>query len=64
MLEFSKHILKSVSFDRALFQKELMKLLSRLKPDEALLLKAWALGTFGHMYGDMIHDAYRSITRV
>ncbi len=63
MLEFSKHILKSVSFDRALFQKELMKMLSRLKPDEATLLKAWALATFGHVYGDMIQEAYRSITR-
>ena len=63
MLEFSKHILKSVSFDRALFQKELMKMLSRLKPDEAMLLKAWALATFGHMYGDMIVDACKNITR-
>lgn len=64
MLDFSKHILKSVSFDRALFQKELMKMLTRLKPDEATLLKAWALATFGHMYGDMIQDAYKSIARV
>jgi hypothetical protein len=63
MLEFSKHILKSVSFDRALFQKELSKLLTRLKPDEALLLKAWALGTFGQQYGEMIQDAYRNFTR-
>lgn len=63
MLEFSKHILKSVSFDRALFQKELVKMLSRLKADEALLLKAWALATFGHLYGDMIQDAYRTFTR-
>lgn len=62
MLEFSKHILKSVSFDRSLFQKELMKMLARLKPDEATLLKAWALATFGHLYGDMIQEAYRGIT--
>lgn len=62
MLEFSKHILKSVSFDRALFQKELKKMLNRLKPDEALLLKAWALGTFGHLYGDMILDAYKNFS--
>jgi hypothetical protein len=64
MLEFSKHILKSVSFDRALFQKELSKMLTRLKPEEATLLVTWALATFGHMYGDMIHEAYKSIARV
>ncbi len=63
MLEFSKHILKSVSFDRSLFQKELKKMLNRLKPDEAMLLKAWALATFGHMYGDMIVDAYKNFSQ-
>lgn len=63
MLEFSKHILKSVSFDRALFQKELMKMLHRLKPDEALLLKVWALTTFGHLYGDLIREAYQNFAR-
>jgi hypothetical protein len=62
MLEFSKHILKSVSFDRSLFQKELKKMLGRLKPDEAMLLKAWALATFGHLYGDMIIDAYKNFS--
>ncbi|CAN5203045.1 hypothetical protein BH09BAC5_BH09BAC5_13690 [soil metagenome] len=63
MLEFSKHILKSVSFDKILFTKELKKLLLWAKPDEALLLKAWCIATFGHMYGDVISDVYRSITK-
>ena len=63
MLEFSKHILKSVSFDKSLFRKELTKMLNWAKPDEALLLKAWCLGTFGHLYGDVIREVFRSVTK-
>ncbi|GAB4136037.1 MAG: hypothetical protein Fur0041_10410 [Bacteroidia bacterium] len=63
MLEFSKHILRSVSFDSTLFRKEFMKLLMRLKPDEAMLLKAWALATFGHLYKDIILEVYGSVMK-
>jgi hypothetical protein len=63
MIEFSKHILKSVSFDKYLFKKELTKMLSWAKPDEALLLKAWCVATFGHMYGDVIREVFRSVTK-
>jgi hypothetical protein len=61
MLEFSKNILEKVSFDRNLFSKELLKAVRWVKPDEALLLKAWCLTTFGHLYGDVIRDAFRSV---
>ena len=64
MLEFSQHILKSVSFDKSLFKKELIKMLRMVKPDEALLLKAWCVATFGHLYGDVIREAFRSITKI
>lgn len=63
MLEFSQHILKSVSFDKSLFKKELKKMISWAKPDEALLLKAWCFATFGHLYGDVISDVFRGITK-
>jgi hypothetical protein len=63
MLDFSKHILKSVSFDKNLFRKELYKIINWAKPDEALLLKAWCLATFGHLYGDIIRDAFHSVTK-
>lgn len=63
MLEFSKHILKSVSFDKNLFRKELTKILNWAKPDEALLLKAWCIATFGHLYGDVIREVFRSVTK-
>lgn len=63
MLEFSQHILKSVSFDKSLFKKELKKMVIWAKPDEALLLKAWCIATFGHLYGDVITDVFRSVTK-
>ncbi|MDQ3109737.1 MAG: hypothetical protein M3R17_07560 [Bacteroidota bacterium] len=63
MLEFSQHILKSVSFDKSLFKKELKKMILWAKPDEAMLLKAWCIATFGHLYGDVITDVFRSVTK-
>jgi hypothetical protein len=63
MLEFSQHILRSVSFDKSLFKKELKKMILWAKPDEAMLLKAWCIATFGHMYGDVITDVFRSVAK-
>ncbi|MBQ4914738.1 hypothetical protein J8L85_09850 [Maribacter sp. MMG018] len=45
MLEYSKTVLKKVSFDAKLFYKELKKALVRLLPDEVEELKVW-LETF------------------
>jgi hypothetical protein len=63
MLEFSKNILQKVSFDRQLFYKELVKAARWVKPDEKLLLKAWCLTTFGHLYGDLIRDVFSNMSR-
>lgn len=41
MLEYSKLILKKVSFDSGLFEKELRKSLNYLMPDEAEELLTW-----------------------
>jgi DNA replication protein DnaD len=41
MLEYSKTVLKKVSFDAKLFCKELKKAISRLLPDEIEELKLW-----------------------
>ena len=64
MFEMSKKILEKVSFDRALFYKELVKTLRWLKPDEKTLLKVWCLSNFGHMYKDVIVDAFRQVAKV
>ena len=61
MYEFSKQVLQKVSFDKYLFRKELLKALKWLAKDEALLLKAWCLASFGHMYKDVILDAFETI---
>ena len=63
MFELSKQILEKVSFDRLLFRKELLKAANWLKPDEKLLLKVWALSTFGHMYRDEIVEVFKQVTK-
>lgn len=63
MFEMSKKILEKVSFDRALFYKELRKSVKWLKPDEKLLLKVWCIANFGYMYNDLIQDVFRNVTK-
>ncbi len=46
MLEFIKKILSKVSFDLALFEKELKKSLKWLGPKEVNQLKGWCYYTF------------------
>lgn len=41
MLEYTKTVLKKVSFDTKLFCKELKKAVERLLPDEVEELKYW-----------------------
>ena len=41
MLEYTKTVLKKVSFDASLFCKELEKAISRLLPKEVEELKQW-----------------------
>lgn len=57
MLEFSKKILNSVSFDKKLFKKELHKNIVWLDKKEVILLKIWALTTFTQ-YKKIILDVY------
>ena len=62
MYEMSKKVLTRVSFDRVLFRKELVKAIKWLKPKESLMLKAWCLTTFGHLYKDIILDVFETIS--
>lgn len=63
MFELSKKILTKVSFDQSLFRKELLKAFNYLKREEKVLLKVWALATFGHAYRDVIIEVYRTVMR-
>ena len=58
MLEFSKSVLKKVSFDKKLFRKELKKASRWVKKEERTLLKAWCLATFGNQYKDVIYEVF------
>ena len=59
MYEMCKHILRKVSFDPALFRKELAKSVSWLKPKEKTSLKKWCLKTFDRQYRSIILEVYR-----
>lgn len=61
MLELSKQILLKVSFDKKLFKKELVKALRWIKKEEALLLRAWCLATFGSQYKELVLEVFDSI---
>ena len=61
MLEMSKKILMSVSFDKKLFRKELAKSIRWIKREERLLLKAWCLAMFGNQYGDIIQEVFNAV---
>ena len=59
MLEYTKTILKKVSFSPYLFSKELKKSLKWLKGDELPALQIWCLLTFGDLYPEIIRDVFR-----
>lgn len=50
MLEYTKELLKKVSFDVKLFRKELAKAYQRLLEEEVEELKEWVLNNFGTQY--------------
>ena len=61
MLEFSKKILSKVSFDKALFRKELLKSVRWVKKKEVISLKIWALSTFSQ-YKNTILEVFDQIS--
>lgn len=63
MFELSKNILEKVSFDKALFRKELIKAVRWLKPDEKTLLMMWCLSMYGNQYKDVISEVFKNVTK-
>lgn len=59
MLQLSQQVLQKVSFDPRLFRKELVKAVRWVGDRDKLLLKAWCLATFGHMYQDVIIEVFK-----
>ena len=60
MLEFCKSVLSKVSFDRALFAKELKKSVIWINKHETAALKIWALTYFSH-YKETIQEVFEKV---
>ena len=61
MLEYVKTILKKVSFDRRLFEKELIKAIKALLKEEIKELKEWCYQTFGHLYPKILNRCFSTV---
>lgn len=59
MLEYFKTILKKVSFDRKLFERELRKSIKRLMPGEVDELRQWCYQHFSHQYNLILDRCFK-----
>ncbi len=59
MLDFVKHVLTQVSFDKDLFRKELKKGLRWISPGERAILLTWCVAQFGQTHQDVIKEVFR-----
>jgi len=63
MLDFTKKILRGVSFDAHLFQKELYKALKWLTDaEEVKRFQEWCITEFGAKYPTIINKAFAQTT--
>ena len=58
MLEYTKTILKKVSFDARLFEKELKKAIKNLVKEELQELKRWCYATFSDRYAFILKKCF------
>ena len=61
MLEYVKTILSKVSFNKELFEKELMKSLLLLVPEELITLKTWCYEKYSNQYQLVLDKAFGSV---
>ncbi|WP_080053862.1 hypothetical protein [Spirosoma aerolatum] len=64
MLEYIKTILQKVSFDKALFEKELAKAIKLLIPKEVKQLRRWCYVQFGKVYRAVLNRCFARAARV
>jgi len=60
MLEYFKVILRKVSFDRSLFEKELKKAINRLIEPEITQLKLWCYHNFSVRYRIILNKCFET----
>jgi len=58
MLEYTKTVLKKVSFDKELFNKELNKSIKWLEENDIIKLKQWVVENFYHLHKDIINSVF------
>ena len=58
MLDYFKLILSKVSFDRRLFEKELLKAIKSLIPSELQELRKWCYAKFGDIYEPILNKCF------
>ncbi|SFG27548.1 hypothetical protein [Pontibacter chinhatensis] len=59
MLEYIKMVLWKVSFDKALFEKELRKGMAQLETEELVLLEDWCYELFYDKYHTILSNIFR-----
>lgn len=59
MLEYTKTVLEKVSFNEALFTKELMKSIQWVQMDDANQLYAWCKTLYGNRYEKVIDHCFQ-----
>ncbi len=64
MLDYAKIILQKVSFNKALFEKELRKALKTLLPNELAAFRAWCYQQFSRLYRRVLNRAFRQAARL
>ena len=61
MLEYVKLILSKVSFDKTLFERELVKSLKTLKREELLELRQWCLERFSDIHLLIVNRVFQPV---
>ncbi len=64
MLDYAKIILQKVSFNKALFEKELRKALKAMLPAEITAFRVWCYQQFSRLYRRVLNRAFRQAARV
>ncbi|MEY3412364.1 MAG: hypothetical protein RL308_2100 [Bacteroidota bacterium] len=64
MIQYIKLILEKVSFDRYLFEKELLKAIKIVVPDEFNELKNWCYEKFSHQHMAILKRHFETVPMV
>ncbi|QNL21491.1 hypothetical protein HZR84_05935 [Hyphobacterium sp. CCMP332] len=62
MLEYSKTILKKVSFDNALFERELLKAIRNIITEKLEEFRRWCFIHFGQSHRDILIRAFNTVS--